>query len=234
MDENTELEIEKNEEIQENISENAPEEKKKNRKITDDIMEIIESTLITMFVIMLVFTFLLHPVNVVGNSMNPTLVNDDRIFMSTVYTSLDYGDIVIINNDCAYGLDSEGNAVEINIDGSQLKECIIKRIIAGAGQTVDIKDGRLSVDGKVLDEPYIASGASTYALDAFGGSYPVTIPEGYYFVMGDNREHSSDSRDSRVGLIKKDQIYGKAIIRYAPFSEFRFLGNTVNESSDER
>lgn len=234
MDENTEIEIERSEDVQENVSGNALEEKKKNRKITDDIMEIVESTVITMFVIMLVFTFFLHPVNVVGDSMNPTLVNKDRIFMSTVYTSLNYGDIVIINNDYAYGLDSDGNAVEINIDGSQLKECIIKRIIAGEGQTVDIRDGRIYVDGKLLDEPYIASGANTYAIDAFGGNYPITIPEGYYFVMGDNREHSSDSRDSRVGLIKKDQIYGKAIIRYAPFSEFRLLGNTVNESSDER
>lgn len=234
MDENTELEIGKVDEEQENKSENLPEENKNNHKIFDDILEIIESTVVTMFVIMLVFTFFLHPVNVVGDSMNPTLVNEDRIFMSTVYTSLDYGDIVIINNDYAYGLDSDGNAVQMNIDGSQLKECIIKRIIAGEGQTVDIKDGKLSVDGKFLDEPYIASGAKTNALDAFSGSYPITIPEGYYFVMGDNREHSSDSRDSRVGLIKKDQIYGKAIIRYAPFSEFRLLGNTVNESSDER
>lgn len=146
MDENTELEIGKVDEEQDNKSENATEEKKNNHKIVDDILEIVESTVITMFVIMLIFTFFLHPVNVVGDSMNPTLVNEDRIFMSTVYTGLDYGDIVIINNDYAYGLDSDGNAVQMNIDGSQLKECIIKRIIAGEGQTVDIKDGQLLVE----------------------------------------------------------------------------------------
>ena len=107
MDENTELEIGKVDEEQDNKSENATEEKKNNHKIVDDILEIVESTVITMFVIMLIFTFFLHPVNVVGDSMNPTLVNEDRIFMSTVSTGLDYGDIVIINHDYAYGLDSE-------------------------------------------------------------------------------------------------------------------------------
>ena len=59
------------------------------------------------------------------------------------------------------------------------------------------------------------------AFEAF--NYPITIPEGYYFVMGDNRRGSSDSRVSDIGLIKKDQIYGKAVLRYSPIKDLKFL-----------
>lgn len=76
------------------------------------------------------------------------------------------------------------------------------------------------MDGKVLDEPYINE-ITRNNDGAF--QYPLEIPEGYYFVMGDNRNHSSDSRNQLVGLIKKEQIYGKAVMRYSPFSEFKIL-----------
>ena len=54
-------------------------------------------------------------------------------------------------------------------------------------------------------------------------NFPITIPEGYYFVMGDNRRESADSRNGDVGLIKKEQIYGKAVLRYSPIKDFKFL-----------
>lgn len=206
-------------------------EKKPEKNTLADFIEIVESTLITVFVIIMIFTYILHPVNVVGTSMTNTLQDGDRIFMTTVYGDLSYGDIVVINNDMAYLLDSENKIIEKNIDGSGLKECIIKRVIATGGQTVEINPmtKEVIVDGKVLDEPYIRE------LTNSGGTfdYPITVPEGYYFCMGDNRNGSSDSRNADIGLIKKSQIYGKATLRYAPISEFKYLGDSYKHSNEE-
>jgi len=197
---------------------NPPPEKKKN--IVNDIVDIAESVVITMFVIILLFTYVLHPVNVVGTSMVPTLQNNDKIFMTTVIPDISYGDIIVINNDKAYLLDENNQLVEKN--SYDLNECIIKRVIAEGGQTVniDFSSGTVTVDEKVLDEPYINALTLT---DEGGFDYPITVPEGYYFVMGDNRNASSDSRHPYVGFIKQSQIYGKAIIRYAPVNTFKIL-----------
>ena len=123
---------------EETVKEQDEEAEKKESKIVDDILEIIESTLLAVFVIVMIFTYLLHPVKGVGGSMNDTLVNGNRIFMTTVYTGPHYGDIIVINNDMAYLLDQSGNVIDKDITGSDLKECIIKRVIAEPGQTLDI------------------------------------------------------------------------------------------------
>lgn len=217
MENNTE----KNEQV-------LPETAKNKRNFLGDAFEIIESTIITVFAIILIFTYLLHPVNVVGGSMVPTLNNGDRIFMSTVMFDVSYGDIVVINNDVSYLLDENGEPYEFQPTDSfgnytnPLRECIIKRVIACEGQTIDIDfaTGNITVDGVVLDEPYINT---VTAKDDGAFEYPIEIPEGYYFVMGDNRNNSSDSRNVYVGLISKEQIYGKAVIRYSPFSQFKIL-----------
>lgn len=202
---------------------------KKKKNLLSDLLEIIESTIITVFAIILIFTYLLHPVNVVGGSMVPTLNNEDRIFMSTVMFDISCGDIVVINNDVSYLIDEEtGEPYEyqpLDVNGeyaNPLLECIIKRVIACGGQTIDIDftTGEVTVDGVILDEPYL-NDLTTKNDGAF--SFPLEVPEGYYFVMGDNRNHSSDSRNKFVGLISEEQIYGKAVIRYAPFSQFKIL-----------
>ena len=180
--------------------------------IFSDVADVLESTFITVFMIVMIFTYILHPVNVVGHSMENTLFDKDRIFMTTVYTGISYGDIVIINNDAAYLLDENNNVIRKDITNSRLNECIIKRVIAEPGQSISIdsETGEVSIDGKVIDEPYIKELARS------GGVFK-------YFVMGDNRNNSSDSRDGDVGFIKKDQIFGKALVRYAPLKNFKFL-----------
>lgn len=202
------------------IQEQEMPEPENKKSLTRDLLEIAESTFITVFVIVLIFTYLLHPVNVVGTSMVPTLNNDDRIFMSTITANLSYGDIIVINNDAAYLLGDNGEVLEE--DSYPFNECIIKRIIACGGQTVDIdfSTGEVTVDGVVLDEPYINE---ITARNEGAFEFPLVVPEGYYFVMGDNRNHSSDSRNPSVGFVKQEQIYGKAVIRYSPFSEFKIL-----------
>lgn len=225
-EENIDAELKENTEAEVTEEDDDDEKEKKaeikESKIVDDILEIVESTLLTVFVIIMIFTYLLHPVNVSGPSMLDTLVENDRVFMTTVYSGPHYGDIVIINNDYAYLLDNEDKVIKKDITGSRFKECIIKRVIAEPGQTIDINPEKeeVIVDGKVLDEPYIRDNMNMTG-EAF--TFPMTVPEGYYFVMGDNRQVSADSRNSDVGLIKKEQIYGKAVARYHPLKNFKFL-----------
>lgn len=241
MDEN--MEMTAAEEITEEASEEASaedtsaetkaEDKKKKGDFIKDLIEIAESTIITVFIIVLVFTYILHPVNIVGRSMVPTLNQNynserearketDKVFMNTLFFNIKYGDILVIDKDKNYLLDSNGKVCEPEYD-TPIGECIIKRVIAVGGQTVEIRDGEVYVDGKLLDEPYIAANSYTEDLGAFEGQYPITVPEGYYFVMGDNRNHSTDSRARSVGFVKRDQIYGKAIIKYSPIEEFDIL-----------
>ena len=226
--------MENNEEIIENTEnevneQNTKENIKKKGNVVKDIIDIAESTIATIFVVVLIFTYILHPVNIVGHSMLPTLnltakdEDTDKIFMSTVFFDVKYGDILVIDKMENYLLDSSGNAYIP--ESSAINECIIKRVIAVGGQTIDIRDGHVYVDDEMLNEPYINEPDSTADLSdgAFTGQYPITVPDGYYFVMGDNRNHSTDSRARSVGLIKKDQIYGKALVKYYPLNEFRIL-----------
>lgn len=198
-----------------------------------DVLEILESTLITVFIIVMIFTYILHPVNIVGRSMVPTLNNNfvgermikndtDKVFMNTIFFDVEYGDILVIDKDKNYLLDENNNVIQPEYD-APINECIIKRVIAVGGQTIDIQGNQVVVDGEVIDEPYIAENSTTEDMGAFTGKYPVTVPDGYYFVMGDNRNHSTDSRARSVGFVKKDQIYGKAIIKYSPLDEFDIL-----------
>ncbi len=128
-------------------------------------------------------------VNVDGLSMYPTLQHADKIITSDLFYSPEVGDIVVVQTD-TYGQDP-----------------LVKRIIAVGGQTVDIdfELGIVYVDGVALDEPYVNS--LTLEREDFSG--PITIPEGYLFLMGDNRNRSTDSRSNMVGLVDERCIIGK-------------------------
>ncbi len=150
------------------------------------------------------FLFIFRTVGVVGDSMYPTLKSGDRIVLTASCTEPVYGDIV----------------VTCQPDNSEvIPDTLVKRIIATEGQTVDIDfdKGKVYVDGTELDEPYIAD--PTRDREDFSG--PVVVPEGCVFVMGDNRNHSTDSRDNRIGFIREEYIMGKAIFRISPFGQFK-------------
>ena len=196
-------------ELTENRPENTGSEQKKS-DLFNDIVEILETMLMSVFVVLLLFTYLIRPVTVDGRSMVPTLQNQDKLVMRRILYQPHQGDVVVVNNYAGHLLDSSGNVVE---SGSALNEILIKRVIAVSGQTVEVREneGLVYVDGVALDEPY--TNEPTLTNDgAF--NYPITIPEGYIFVMGDNRNHSTDSRSSYVGLIAKEDVLGNAFFRY--------------------
>jgi signal peptidase I len=169
------------------------------------LREIVETILFTLLIYVLVRTFLFENYRVVGRSMEPTLENDQFLVVS----KLDYrlhspqrGDIIVFR------------------DPRAEDRKLIKRIIGLPGDAVEITNGAVSINGELLDEPYIESpGRYTEA--------PLTVPEGQYFVLGDNRNNSSDSH--AWGTLAKDLIVGKAWLSYWPPSMW---GRIPHESYD--
>jgi len=147
--------------------------------------------------IAVVFTFFFRTATVSGRSMLPTLSDGDMLMVTAFDNTHEAGDIVVITQP------------------NDFNEPIIKRIIAVGGQTVDIdfERGIVYVDGQPENTTYTLN-APTYEREDFNG--PVTIPEGYLFVMGDNRNDSTDSRSNMVGLIDERYVYGTVVGRLSP------------------
>lgn len=213
-----EQEYEQSPEDDENMYQELYSEKKKGIRLPGalcDILDIAECVISAAFVIILIFTYLIHIASVQGTSMVPTLEENDRLLVSALGYTPETGDVVVIDNQSAYTYSEDGNLVQNN----GLEKSIVKRIIAVGGQTIDFdfEEGIVYVDGEALDEPYISE-ATTRDEGAF--EYPLEIPEGYVFVLGDNRNISKDSRHPEVGLIPEDEIVGKVLLRVYPFSDF--------------
>lgn len=165
-----------------------------------DLYDWIQCIVFALVFCVLLFVFVVRLVDVVGTSMVPTLQNSDKMVVSNLFYSPDQGDIVIFKK-------------------TEFKdEALVKRVIATEGQTVDIDfdKGIVYVDGVAMDEPYIAE--QTRNKIDFDGSQ--VVPDGCVFVMGDNRNNSSDSRDSRIGMVDKRLIIGKVLFRAFPFTSF--------------
>ncbi|MBQ8783983.1 MAG: signal peptidase I [Clostridia bacterium] len=166
-----------------------------------DFVSIICTALI---VIMVVFTFFFRFVGVVGDSMNPTLYESDWLLVRAINSDgYEYGDIIISTQPNAFN------------------EPIVKRVIATGGQTVDIdfETGDVYVDGELLQEDYIAEPTTTKQ----DVNFPVTVPEGCIFAMGDNRNDSTDSRSTAIGMIDERYIIGKVLFRILPFNQFTYF-----------
>ena len=121
----------------------------------------------------------------------------------------------------------ERGDIVVLIDPRDTNTDLIKRVIGLPGETVEIVDGKVYINDMLLEEPYITQ--------AWHDTKPkVTIPPGEYFVMGDNRENSLDSRSSQVGLVPQDLIIGKAMVSYWPSSKFGFAPNEEGKLSEEK
>ena len=151
---------------------------------------------------MLVFLLLFRVVVVSGPSMNDTLIEGDYLLLigSTFYSEPKTGDVVVAAKE------SFQNGVPI-----------VKRVIATEGQTIDLIDGYVYVDGIKLEEEY----AVGLSYPKAGTQFPLTVSPGCVFVMGDNRVVSMDSRDPRIGLLDEREILGKAIFLFLPGADER-------------
>lgn len=174
-------------------------EKKEEQKIPgQDLYEWVQALVCSVLAVVVLFTFVIRLIGVDGHSMVPTLQDGDRLLVlnSMLYDDYKHGDIVVLRK------------------ASFLSEPIVKRVIATAGQTVDIdfSTGSVYVDGVLLKEDYI----NELTFTEEGTEFPLTIPEGSIFVMGDNRNHSNDSRDYRLGTVDTRFVIGKAVFMAFP------------------
>ena len=166
------------------------------KKITNYMFDFTRTIIFVFAIISVAFTFIIRDANVVGNSMLDTLHSDDKIFITNFMYEPKCGDIVAINAE------------------NQIEKRIIKRVIAVEGQTL------VYVDGIKIDEPYVSSLTREPSNPL---QIPYVIPEGYIFVMGDNRIISLDSRDKSIGLVSVDDVIGKAQFIFFPLDRFKYL-----------
>lgn len=164
--------------------------------------EWMEALITALIIVVILFAFIFRIVNVSGPSMLPNLKSNDRVTLMSSFYRPKQGDVVVITH-------TQG-----------LEEPIIKRVIATENQTVniDFESGVVSVDGIKLDESaYIKNGITTQPSDY---EYPLVVPKGHVFVLGDNRQVSDDSRSKDVGMVDENYILGKAEFVIFPFSRF--------------
>ena len=146
-------------------------------------------------------TFLVEPYMVSGPSMRPTLQNEERL---------------IVNKLVYYTRDPKKGEIIVFKYPSDTRRDFIKRVIATGGDSIEIRDGKTFVNGEAIDESYIK--------EPFHTNYPkVTVPKGFIFVMGDNRNNSEDSRYSDVGFVDLKLVKGKASVVFWPISAFKSL-----------
>lgn len=170
------------------------------REARSEVFQWAEALIGAVVFVILCFTFGVRTALVQGISMQDTLHHNDRLLITRLGGDFSYGDIVVITQP------------------NDEDETIIKRIIATEGQMVDIDFGRgqVYVDGQLLDEPYIAE--PTYS--QYDVQFPLTVPKGHVFVMGDNRNNSKDSRFAAVGTIDTRYILGRVCWRLYPLGDF--------------
>lgn len=198
--------------------------------LAKEVWEWFYTIVIALIVVFFLKGYIFDIVRVDGPSMNPTLTHNDRLIVTKLNYSPEAGDIIILDanydnrmeyyENYEYQTDKELGFFKKLLLYPKLPDDVkrkyyVKRIIGMPGDTIEIKEGSVFVNGEKLKEDYVNN--STKITD-LGVRYPVTVEDGHVFVMGDNRGNSTDSRSSRLGQVDFDAISGKAQFRIWPFS----------------
>lgn len=160
------------------------------------------SVMASFVIIFIIFCFFFRVVQVSGESMLQTLQHKDWLVISS-FGDIEFGDIVV--------------ATPPEYDGGP----VIKRVIGTGGDEIyiDFERGEVLVNGKVLDEPYINTPTNV----KYDVEFPVRVPEGCVFLMGDNRNGSLDSRSTKIGIVDEEYILGRVVIRLLPMKKIDYI-----------
>lgn len=192
---------------------------KMNENIKSEIREWAESIVIALILALIIRAFVVQAFKIPSGSMIPTFEIGDRIFVNKfVYGSrIPFTDIRLPQ----IKQPQRGDII-VFISPETPKKDFVKRLIAMEGETVEIKNGRILINGKEIDSPVSVRSNYYYNRGDFGAEgKAVTVPMGYYFTLGDN---SANSRDSRYwGFIPKRNIIGKAFMVYWPLQRIRLI-----------
>ncbi len=187
--------------------------KKDKYDILYSILDFLRMILVAFIILMLVFTFVLRKNTVVGSSMYPTLED---------------GEHVIVNVAASYLTDIERFDVVV-VHSPDNKDLWVKRVIGLPGETISYQDGILYVDNKEIEEPFLDKNYAEQVvkqqqLKTFTQDMaPVTLKDNEYFLIGDNRNNSMDSRS--VGPFTRDKIIAKGMLIYSPIDKVRYVSN---------
>ena len=181
-------------------------------KFLKEIFEWIIVVVASIAIYLVLSTYVIAPFTVKGHSMDYTFADNDKVFVNKLSKNYERGDEVVFH--------------------ANETDDYIKRVIGVPGDTIEYKDDVLYVNGEKVDEPYLTqkikeakeSGTAPFTpdfnIEYLSSTKSKTVPEGMYFVMGDNRQHSTDSRV--FGFVKKEAMIGKVSLRYYPFNSFKF------------
>ncbi len=163
----------------------------------NQILDIVKTVIIAVIVAFIITNFIIVNAVIPSGSMENTIMTKDRIIafrLSYLFSKPERQDIIVLDS-----------------PNENENKMYLKRIIGLPGETINIIDGKVYIDNDniPLDEPYLKE-------NMLGNFGPYTIPDGYYFVMGDNRNNSIDSRHWQNPFVEEDKILGKAVLRYYP------------------
>jgi signal peptidase I len=183
------------------------------RKIYYFLLDTIQTILIVASVLMVIYAFVMQPNQVSGVSMYPTFKDKDYLLSNLLdvrFNKYTRGDVIVFHPP---------------VDPSKL---YIKRVIALSGDTIMLKGGKVYLNGQLLDESvYLKPDVQTYGEAFLQDGVERTVPDGYIFVMGDNRPNSSDSRD--WGFLDRTKVVGQSVVRIFPFNTWHIVHNPYKD-----
>ncbi|OGH11517.1 MAG: signal peptidase I [Candidatus Levybacteria bacterium RIFCSPLOWO2_01_FULL_36_13] len=179
------------------------------RKIYGFLIDSVQTFLIAAAIFLVIYLFLFRPYEVKGDSMYPNFYDKEYVLTNLIllkFQAPKMGDVVVFKS-----------PVEPEKD-------YIKRIIGLPGDSIYIKDGDVYLNGEMLNEgKYLNSSVKTHQGAFLQNDEQITVPENMYFVLGDNRDASSDSRE--WGFVKKDSLIGVSMFVYLPINKMRIVAN---------